>query len=76
MKEKIRDMKNRIQAIASVNAEGINSKMDEKKLLQVLNYAGLSGLVKLKTIGETKAMKILHEREDGLFSSVVLECGA
>lgn len=68
-------MKNRIQAIASVNADG-NSKMDEKKLLQVLNHAGLSGLVKLKTIGETKAMKILHEREDGLFSSVVLECGA
>ena len=68
-------MKNRMQAIASVNAGHNNSKMDEEKLLQVLNYAGLSGLVKLKTIGETKAMKILHEREDGLFSSVVLDWG-
>ena len=41
-----------------------------KKVLQVLNYAGLSGLVKLKRIGESKATKILHERENGLFTSV------
>ena len=65
-------MKNRVQANAAVAEDG-SAEMSEKKVLQVLNYAGLSGLVKLRRIGESKATKILHERENGLFTSVGAE---
>lgn len=69
LKEKIEDVKNRVQANRAV-VEDVGADRSEKKVLQVLNYAGLSGLVKLKRIGESKATKILHERENGLFTSV------
>ncbi|KAM7458797.1 hypothetical protein BLSTO_00445 [Blastocystis sp. subtype 1] len=69
LKEKIEDVKNRVQANRAV-AEDVGADRSEKKVLQVLNYAGLSGLVKLKRIGESKATKILHERENGLFTSI------
>lgn len=69
LKEKIDDVKNRVQANKAV-MEQEGSEMSEKNVLQVLNYAGLSGLVKLKRIGESKAAKILQERKNGLFTSV------
>ena len=62
-------MKHQIDVIASVNGGG-NQEQNEERVLQILNYAGLSGLLKLKMIGDTKAKKILKERESGLFVSI------
>ena len=42
----------------------------EDQLLQILNFAGLSELEKLKRIGPAKAKKILKGREDGLYTTV------
>jgi len=66
LQNKIIEIKNRIELLQPNAME----TMDLDRLLQILNFAGLSGLEKLKRIGPSKATKILHERENGLFSSV------
>ena len=39
-------------------------------MLQILNFSGYSGLMKLRRIGEVKAKKIIAERENGYFQSI------
>ena len=69
LQKKVEEVEKQIQIIASVNGEG-EQQPNEERVLQILNYAGLSGLLKLKMIGDTKARRILKERESGLFVSV------
>lgn len=69
--KKVEEVAKQIDIIASVNGEG-EQQHNEERVLQVLNYAGLSGLLKLKMIGDTKARRILKERESGLFKSVCI----
>ena len=69
LRKKVEEVEKQIEIIASVNGDG-EQQQNEERVLQILNYAGLSGLLKLKTIGEAKARRILKERESGLFVSV------
>lgn len=69
LRKKVEEVGKRIEIIASVNGDG-EQQQNEERVLQILNYAGLSGLLKLKMIGDTKARRILKERESGLFVSV------
>ena len=70
LRKKVEEVEKQIEIIASVNGDGEQQQQNEERVLQILNYAGLSGLLKLKTIGEAKARRILKERESGLFVSV------
>ena len=69
LRKKVEEVEKQIEIIASVNGDG-EQQQNEERVLQILNYAGLSGLLKLKTMGEAKARRILKERESGLFVSV------
>lgn len=69
LRKKVEEVEKQIEIIALVNGDG-EQQQNEERVLQILNYAGLSGLLKLKTIGEAKAKRILKERESGLFVSV------
>lgn len=69
LRKKVEEVEKQIEIIASVNGDG-EQQQNEERLLQILNYAGLGGLLKLRMIGEAKAKRILKERESGLFVSV------
>ena len=56
-----------VQMAKEVHVEQIAS---EEQLLQILNFAGLNGLEKLKRIGPTKAAKIIKGRDEGMYNSV------
>ena len=71
LQHKIDEMKSRIDLLQVVDQNAMET-INHEQLLQILNYAGLSGLEKLKRIGPAKAKKILNERDNGLFSSVLI----
>ena len=62
LKEKIEEMKKKVEISQTVGTED--------QLLQILNFAGLRELEKLKRIGPAKAKKIMKGREDGLYNTV------
>lgn len=64
LKKKIEEVKTHIQMSLG------DSETQEERVLQVLNFAGLSGILKLQQVGTVRAAKILHAREEGLFQSV------
>ncbi len=48
----------------------MNPESQEERILQILNFGGMSGLLKLPKIGVVTAEKILSARKEGLFQSI------
>ncbi|KAK8804288.1 hypothetical protein WA171_000380, partial [Blastocystis sp. BT1] len=63
-------LKKKIEEVESHIQMSMNPESQEERILQILNFGGMSGLLKLPKIGVVTAEKILSARKEGLFQSI------